>query len=166
MNTQLSETQKSILIAAAEREDHRLEWFPEGVNGGARAKVLGSLRSKGLIELRDDLPVISAAGLEALGLPPTSAKTEPVTVPMSEKQTVPDTPKARKTRDNTKQAKVIAMLNRPEGATLDQLVEATGWLKHTVRGALSILGKKQGIPIESSKTDTGRVYRAGVFRVE
>ena len=74
-------------------------------------------------------------------------------------------PTARKTRENTKQATVIAMLNRPEGATLEQLVKVTGWQKHTVRAALSLLGKKQGIPVESEKTDAGRVYRTGFFRV-
>jgi hypothetical protein len=67
--------------------------------------------------------------------------------------------KPRRTREDSKQATVIRMLKRPEGATLDQLMEVTGWQKHTVRGALSLLGKKQGIPIESSKTEAGRVYR-------
>lgn len=159
MNIQLSETQKSILIAAAEHPNHRLEWFPEGVKGGARAKVLGSLQSRGLIEIRDDHPVISNAGLATLGLP--AAPTEPVVEanPEPSENPAPDAPKAPKTRENTKQAQVIAMLNRPEGATLEQLVEATGWQKHTVRGALSLLGKKQGISIESGKTEAGRVYR-------
>jgi len=160
MNTQISETQKSILIAAAERDDRQLEWFPEGVNGGARAKVLGSLEKKGLIEIRDDQPVISTAGLAALGLPATPAEPVAETEPQPAEDPVPDAPKARKTRDNTKQATVIAMLRRPEGATLEQLVETTGWQKHTVRGALSLLGKKQGLAIGSEKTDAGRVYRA------
>lgn len=167
MNTQMSETQKSILIAAAEREDHRLEWFPESVNGGARAKVLGSLQNKGLIEIRDDQPVISAAGLKALGLPeltdqvtmsgPAAAATEPAPA----EQPVPEAPRTRKPRDNTKQSMVIALLRRPEGVTLAQLIETTGWQKHTVRGALSLLGKKQGLAIGSEKTESGRVYRIG-----
>ena len=70
-------------------------------------------------------------------------------------------------RENTKQARVIAMLYRPEGATLEQqLVEATGWQKHSVRGALSLLGKNLGLPIESRKTDAGRVYTVGAIRVD
>ena len=75
MNTTLTETQKSILIAAAEHPDHRLDWFPENIKGGARAKVLGSLQSKGLVEIIDDQTVITRAGLAALGLPETP--TEP-----------------------------------------------------------------------------------------
>jgi hypothetical protein len=166
MNTNLTETQKSILIAAVERPDHRLEWFPDGVKGGARAKVLASLQSKGLVEIRKDYPIITSAGLAALGLP--AAPTEPPVEanPEPSENPAPDAPKARKPRENTKQAQVIAMLSRPEGVTLEQLVEATGWQKHTVRGALSLLGKKQGIPIESSKTEAGRVYRVAVLRIE
>ena len=130
MNANLTETQKSILIAAAEHPERRLDWFPEGVNGGARAKVIGSLQNKGLIEIRDDQFVISAAGLAALGLPAAPSESVAATEPQPAENPVPDAPKARKTRDNTKQAKVIAMLRRPEGATLEQLVDATGWQRH------------------------------------
>ena len=63
-------------------------------------------------------------------------------------------------RENTKQATVIQLLQRPEGATLAQLVEATQWQKHTIRGAISLLGKKQGLTIVSDKVQGGdRVYR-------
>jgi hypothetical protein len=161
MNIQFSETQKSILIAAAERADHQIDWFPEGVNGGARAKVLGSLRNKGLIEIRDDQPVISPAGLAALGLPATPTEPAEAMESSAADSSAPDAPKARKTRENTKQATVIALLRRPEGATLEQLVETTGWQRHTVRGALSLLGKKQGLTIGSEKTQSGRLYRIG-----
>lgn len=159
MSTQISETQKSILIAAAERADRRLDWFPEGVNGGARAKVLGSLQKKGLINYDHDHAIINGEGLVALGLPATPSEPAASTEPQPAENPVPEAPKARKTRDNTKHATVIAMLRRPEGATLDQLVETTGWQKHTVRGALSLLGKKQGLDIGSEKTESGRVYR-------
>jgi hypothetical protein len=158
MNTNLTETQKSILIAAAERPDHRLEWFPEGVKGGARAKVLASLQSKGLVEIQDDHPIISNAGLAVLGLPEVPTEPAEETHPASTESPGTEAPKARKTRENTKQATVIAMLHRPEGATLEQLVEATRWQKHTVRGALSLLSKKQGLTIVSAKHESGRVY--------
>jgi len=159
MNTQLSETQQSILIAAAQHPEHRLEGFPEGVKGGARAKVLGSLQNKGLIEIRQDHWVISTAGLAALGMPAPPATPPQATTPEPGENLAPEAPKARRTRENTKRARVIAMLQRPEGATLAQLVEATGWKRHTARAALSILGKKPGIRIESSQTDAGRIYR-------
>lgn len=61
----------------------------------------------------------------------------------------------------TKSAAVLALLQRIEGATLDQLVEATGWLPHTARAALTGL-KKKGHAITSSKEEgQPRIYRAG-----
>lgn len=59
----------------------------------------------------------------------------------------------------TKTAEVLAMLTRPDGATLDQLVAATGWLPHTARAALTGL-KKKGWVISSDKPAGGvRTYR-------
>ena len=56
---------------------------------------------------------------------------------------------------------MIALLQRAKGATLDELVAATGWQAHTVRGAMSgALKKRLGLTIESEKVETrGRVYR-------
>ena len=67
----------------------------------------------------------------------------------------------RKTRDDTKQAQLIAMLRRKEGATIAQIVAATGWLPHTVRGAFAgALKKKLGLTVTSEKVEgIGRVYR-------
>ena len=66
-----------------------------------------------------------------------------------------------KQREGSKQAQVIALLQRPTGATLDDLIAATGWQRHTVRGVLSgALKKRLGLTIRSEKT-TGspRTYR-------
>ncbi len=51
-------------------------------------------------------------------------------------------PTAPKTRTGTKQAQLIAMLDRPEGATIAEVVAATGWQPHTVRGAIAGALKK------------------------
>jgi len=66
-------------------------------------------------------------------------------------------------REGTKQAKVLELLRRPEGATITQLVKATGWQPHTVRGAMAgALKKRLGIAITSEKPEEGdRIYRAG-----
>ena len=66
-----------------------------------------------------------------------------------------------KTRDGTKQAQLIAMLRRKQGATIAQIVEATGWQPHTVRGAFAgALKKKLGLTVTSEKVEGGeRVYR-------
>jgi hypothetical protein len=66
-----------------------------------------------------------------------------------------------KAREGTKQAQLIAMLKRAEGATVEQIVAATGWQPHTVRGAFAgALKKRLGITVNSEKVDgRGRVYR-------
>ena len=58
----------------------------------------------------------------------------------------------------TKSDAVIALLQRSEGATLAELIEATGWLAHTTRAALTGLRKK-GHVIEKSKRDDATCYR-------
>ena len=61
---------------------------------------------------------------------------------------------------SNKKAEVIALMKRAKGATLDEIVAATGWQKHTVRGFVSILGSKGGENVESSKSEKGeRSYR-------
>lgn len=55
---------------------------------------------------------------------------------------------------------VVNLLRRPEGATIAQLVEATGWQAHSVRGALAgSLKRKHGLTIVGEPGDGGRVYR-------
>ena len=68
-------------------------------------------------------------------------------------------PKADRTN---KKAEVIAMMKRAKGATLAEIMKATGWQPHTVRGLVSILGGKGGEKIESSKNAAGeRTYKIG-----
>ena len=70
-------------------------------------------------------------------------------------------PKERKVRTGTKQAQLIEMLRAPEGASIDEIVAATGWQPHTVRGAIAgALKKKLGLEVTSEKdSQRGRVYR-------
>jgi hypothetical protein len=67
----------------------------------------------------------------------------------------------RRKREGTKQAAMIDMLRRKQGATIAQIAEATGWRNHTIRGAISgALKKKLGLDVTSEKTDDGlRTYR-------
>ena len=64
-------------------------------------------------------------------------------------------------REGTKQAQIIALIQRPEGASIAEIVEATGWLAHSARGLISgALKKKLGLPITSEKVDgRGTVHR-------
>ncbi len=64
-------------------------------------------------------------------------------------------------RPKSKIALLVEMLNKPNGATLNDLVKKTGWQPHSVRGAISgTLKKKLGLTVSSeSKHGRGRVYR-------
>ena len=70
-------------------------------------------------------------------------------------------PKERKTREGTKQSLMIDLLRGPKGATIAEIVEATAWQSHTVRGAMAgALKKKLGLTVTSEKDEArGRVYR-------
>ena len=72
--------------------------------------------------------------------------------------TSPTSPPAPKSATNSKTAAVIALLEREEGATLAELIAATGWLKHTTRAALTGLRKK-GHAIERFKRGEETCYR-------
>lgn len=112
---------------------------------------------------------ISAAGLVAIGIDPDggdSALTranEAISTQRSASSPEAGDEAAQPAtqRPGTKQAALIAMLRAPEGATLDEIVAATGWQKHTARGAMSgALKKRLGLTITSEQEpDRGRVYR-------
>jgi hypothetical protein len=69
-------------------------------------------------------------------------------------------PAIPKSRANTKQAQLAALLRRPQGATIHEIATATGWQNHSVRGAISgALKKRLGLTITSGTEKRGRVYR-------
>ncbi|HQU70574.1 MAG TPA: DUF3489 domain-containing protein [Albidovulum sp.] len=185
--TQLSDTQALILSAAAQRPERIALPLPESLRGGAAAKVVGAMISKGLLQevdanLRKGEPVwretgnghgttlvATDAGLTAIGIEPEDANTAPggatdapTEGPAPETPSQPDAaPKARPPREGTKQATLIAMLSAPDGATIEEIMAATGWQSHTVRGAMAgALKKKLGLEVTSEKVEgRGRVYR-------
>ena len=152
--TNLTPAQHAILAYAHQHEAGRITWFPEHIKGGARAKVLEGLRARDLIEQAGADLLISAAGYAALGVEPPKPQVE-------QAAEVVEAPAPRRTRDNSKQAQVIAMLKRPEGATIAQICAATGWQQHTVRGTFAgAFKKKLGLALASDKPQGGeRVYR-------
>ena len=178
--TQLSDTQTLILSAAAQRPEHIALPLPENLRGGAAAKVVGAMIAKGFLEevdanLRRDEPVwretgdghgttlvATDAGLAAIGIEPVGATDAPTEQAAPDTPSEPDSaPKVRTQREGTKQAKLIAMLRAAEGATIEQIMTATNWTAHTIRGAMAgALKKKLGLEVTSEKVEgRGRVYR-------
>ena len=162
MTMQLSQTQHAILAHATEFTDGKIVWFPDNIKGGARKKVLDSLFNRALITTDVAAWFVAAEGYDALGLPcraPISLAALDTVIEAAEAVQPTETPKSRR-RDSSKQAMVIAMLKRAEGATIQQICEATGWQAHTVRGTFAgAFKKKLGIEITSSKAQGGeRIY--------
>src|ERR1700749_3558312 len=75
-------------------------------------------------------------------------------------EALPDPDQPSNTKPLSKQDAVVAMLQRPEGATVDEVASAMGWQRHTVRGLFSgTLKKKLGLTLASAQEERGRVYR-------
>jgi hypothetical protein len=93
------------------------------------------------------------------------AEGNPATKPTREKRApkAPRTaalPKAGGVREGSKTASVIALLKRPNGTTLEEIMDKMGWQKHTVRGFMAGAMKKAGHTVESFKSEKGeRTYR-------
>ena len=162
--TKLTDTQRKVLSRAAERADRRIHpvLLEFEINGGARDKVIDSLIRKGMLDtsrcertdwgmsLCDEHTLtVTDAAFEALGIEREDDPEEPE-------------PTAKPAhRPGTKQTTLIALLERPEGATIAQMAEATGWQQHTVRGAIAgALKKRLGLTVTSEKPKgEARIYR-------
>ena len=174
--TKLSDTQLVILTAAAQRSGHLALPLPSNLRGGAATKVVGAMIAKGLLaqvyadkgdplwhengDGRGMTLVATNAGLAAIGIEPEAADSAPTGA--DDNAAVADpAPKARTVRAGTKQAMLIEMLRAETGATIDEIVVATGWQQHTVRGAIAgALKRKLGLNVTSEKVEgRGRVYR-------
>jgi Protein of unknown function (DUF3489) len=188
---QLSDTQAVILSAACARETGSVLPITANLKGGAVGMVVTSLLKKELIEeipaeagalvWREDengTPLTlrtTPAAYAALGIEPNTAATGADTAPEEEPATdmvdqpeppptgapAPEAKAARKPREGTKQQALIALLKRPEGASIAEIMEATAWQAHTVRGAIAgALKKKLGLTVTSEKEEArGRVYK-------
>jgi hypothetical protein len=177
--TYLSDTARVVLAAAAQRADLSVLPFPDGckAKGGAEQKVLSGLKKRGLIRVigADGGPqrlVITSEGMAAIGIEPEDTGATPAATGATParskaraKAARPGTAAPARTptpRAGTKQALLIEMLERPEGATVEQIAAATGWQHHTIRGAISgALKKKLGLTVETTRTREVGPNKAG-----
>ena len=163
---QLTTTQSSVLTQGAYRPDGNIEPLPATLKGGARAKVIEGLLSRDLItkfHYPDHVEYyLTDAGYAAVGRSRPAHEPEAIPDSSSDVEATAQAEKpAPRTRADSKQAQVVAMLKRPEGATIAQICTVTGWQQHTVRGTFAgAFKKKLGLAITSAKPEGGeRVYR-------
>ena len=174
----LTDTQTIILSAGAQRPDHIALPLPKGLAGAAAKMAVTKMIAHGWLQevdanLRRNEPlwretgdghgttlVVTDAGLLAIGIEPVVVK---IVVAIREHAAKAAAPKPPTQRAGTKQAQIIALLQRPEGASIAEIVAAAAWQAHSARGVISgVLKKKLGLMVRSTKEDDrGSVYRIG-----
>lgn len=169
--SQLNDTQLLVLSAASQRADGLLT-PPERLRGAALQIFQSKLIERRLATEQAVAPndpawhqsdeygriglQIAPSGLAALGLEPEEPASEPEPAPS------PDSASNAAPRSGTKIAVVLELLQRPEGASIDQIIAATQWLPHTTRAALTGL-RKRGHVVELRRGEGNRsAYHAGV----
>jgi hypothetical protein len=163
---QLSDAQAVILSTACAREDGAIFPVTASLKGGAVGNVCKSLLKQELIEeiAATDLNTVwrhdEERGPITLRATPLAYSTLGITDEQDETPPAETPPAPVQRRKGTKQETLIEMLRAEGGATIDEIVEATGWQPHTVRGAMSgALKKKLGLIITSEKVEgRGRTY--------
>ena len=182
MSAKLTDTQLVMLSAAALRHDRCLV-VPQNLKGSAAQKVAAKLIGAGLAKegkAKPGAPVwrrdeqagqsfslkLTAAGAKAIAIDDSSVHGEGTEDGGHHEQAAAsETAIARLTqapsvpRDGTKLAQIIELLRRCHGATIDDLIAATGWLAHTTRAALTGLRKRgYAVTIDRSNKERGSIY--------
>lgn len=155
---------------ASEKELNKLtaDWntarFVDVWNGFAGVVPFGDL--KPVKKFTDRKTAVSRIWKALQALTPTPAQHEAPVEPKKAKATkqasqADGAPQAKEARDGSKKATVLELLKRADGATLKEIMAATDWQSHSVRGFISgAITKKMGLNVESFKgTDGERAYR-------
>lgn len=167
--TKLNDLELVLLTSAAKRENGSVFPPPASIaNTGERlSAAINSLHKLGLIaegrapnakavwRTEDDTRIgafITDAGRTAINLEPEHGE------PKNGRAAQAPGPKQTEPNRQTKSASLMALLQRGEGATLAEMIAATGWLPHTTRAALTGLRKK-GHSLEKSNRGAETCYR-------
>lgn len=161
-DTKPTTTQMAILVAAARRPNGEIEPLPDSLRGGARVQVVKGLLAKGFVVESDGRHVLTDAGYAAVGkLRPVRKGIQKIDAPdaLTKREATPATG-----RPGTKILTLVELLQEPGGASIVTLLQATGWLPHTIRGAISaIVKKKLGFRVISEKGLGGeRIYKIDI----
>jgi hypothetical protein len=172
----LTETQTIVLRAGAQRPNNIAMPLPKGLAGAAARMAVNRMIERGWLQEVDASSsrgeplwretgdghgttlVVTDAGLLAIGIKPVLVK---IMTAIHKLAAEPAVPKPPTQRAGTKQAMLIALLQAPEGASIVEIVTATGWMAHTVRGTISgVLKKKLALRITTKKVEgRGTVYQ-------
>jgi len=165
--TKLNDLKSVLLAAAAQQENGSLLPAPASIadTGKRLATALAALAKHGLAAeqpIRDAASAWRSVGDDRFGLFITDTGRKAIGIEPggeggADVLTQPNAQTPNPERQ-TKSAAVVALLKRNEGATLAELIAATGWLPHTTRAALTGLRKK-GHVIEKAKRDDATCYR-------
>jgi hypothetical protein len=185
MSAKFTDNQHALLKSASHREDRCFVLSPN-LKGGAAQKVAAKLIAEGLakeIKAKAGLPIwrrdvesdqayslkLSAAGAKAVatgeesdGRPaPTPQAQERLLDARDSSETSHHAADVNKAppREGSKLASVIALLRRSEGATIDVLTKATGWLPHTTRAAITGVRKRGYSVVLDRGGESASVYR-------
>ncbi|WP_375462167.1 DUF3489 domain-containing protein [uncultured Enterovirga sp.] len=166
MTITLAKTETKLLRDAAARGG-TLQ-LPDSMKPNTRHRTLGKLEAEGLIAAggqNGSEPQLSPAGYRAVGLrPPRRKDAAETSVPKQpEREGTPVPAEKRKADDapraGTKRALLTEMLGRQDGASLHEMIAATGWLPHTTRAALSRIRSAGQMLAKSTRPDGKTVYR-------
>jgi hypothetical protein len=159
-----------------ELEQLAASWSPYGTHGPRSSKLLELWNSiPGVTPVKkftDRMTALARIWKAAQALTPPGAPQDAQDAPKGKrsrkkatphKKAAPSRRGGKKARDGSKKAEVLELLRRPKGATLAEIMKATGWQAHTVRGFVSgTLIKKLGLKVESFRSeDKERTYRVG-----
>jgi hypothetical protein len=164
-----NDTQLIILSSSSQREDG-LVVLPESLKASAAKAAVTKLLGLGFlteVRVKRDQPSWRTDEEErALGLKVTKAGAaaiqadeEPAPEPAQPKRSGRTQSDATEPRASSKKALVLSLLTRPKGATIDDLLSATGWLLHTTHAALTRLRQEGHEFVKSKNADGETVYR-------